>query len=675
MNSSKPSQQNSVWLTLSVLASFVAFGISTGSPLTALLIAGYLISLVVPSRMPRDSANIWGLRLLVYAGGAILGRTLTSGTINYYDARAFVTPGMILGGEIILQSFRVPPRGLRYDPIIILLTGLIFLISSNTYRTYLFLLAPFYIFCTLVSLRESRSEMPAPPFSVTLRRMTFLVTACSLGAFLHIQLWIYRSNIMALGARLLSTAQTTAQGDNVGENPQLSSSFNANASTARLMRITGKLGVQHMRTAAFDVYKGGAWGPTLSARNTQIKATLPEETRENDPNDAAKLRTDTDVSVTVLRETNGIIFAPLNIYALVPRDGGSFDWKRYDGPVKTDDIPPITYSFINSKREIGGFQATQGPLCLPPDVKTRDNPYPDGHERRQLLEVPTEIDPRVRQLALDITKGAPTQMVKVSKIVAYLFKNHKYSYEFVRSSQDPVSDFLLNKKSGHCQYFASAATMLMRCAGVPARYASGFFAHEISNDGSMIVRGRDGHAWTEAYIDKVGWITVDATVPDGRADPNTNPLPFYQKFVEWFQDNFTRLRDWFGRLTPLQIAEIMGVMLFVWVLERVRQTRKKARQRPRGLPLPADLAPFVQRFERVLSRRGITLVPERPWSESLPPEFEAEARWVELYNRIRFSENGAARLDELQTALESLEKAKASTPSDSGASGAGPSVN
>jgi transglutaminase-like putative cysteine protease len=654
----KPSPRASLWLSLSVLASFVALWVSTFSPLVTLLFGGYIAAMILPSRMARDSANVWGLRLLVYAGGAILGRMMTQGQMTFYDARAFITPGIILGGEIILQSFRMPPRGLRYDPVIILLTGLIFLIACNTYRPYLFILAPIYVFCTLVALREAREDVPTPPLSVTVRRLAFLGLACALGAVLHLQLWVYRSNIMALGARLLSSAQTTAQGDNVGENPQLGTNFNPNASTARLIRITGKLTSGHLRTAAFDIYRSGTWGPGLSSRTAQIKATLPEETREDDPKDPTKLRTDTDASLTVLRETNGVVFLPLNIYALVPRDGGSFDWKRYDGPVRTDDAPPITYSIINSRQQVGGFQTTQGPLTLAPDTKTGDNPSPDGRERRQLLEVPDEIDPRVRQLALEITRGAPTQLVKVSKIVAYLFANHKYSYEFIRTSQDPVSDFLLNKKAGHCQYFASAATILMRCAGVPARYASGYYAHEIASDGSTIVRGRDGHAWTEAYIKNVGWIAVDATVPDGRADPNVSPLPFYQAFTEWVQDSFTRVRDWFGRLTPLQIAQIMAVVLLIWGLERWRQTRKKARQQPQGLPLPADLAPLIQRFERVLARRGITLVPERPWSESLPTGFEAETRWVELYNRIRFSQDGAARLDELQNALETLEKTK-----------------
>ena len=72
-------------------------------------------------------------------------------------------------------------------------------------------------------------------------------------------------------------------------------------------------------------------------------------------------------------------------------------------------------------------------------------------------------------------------------------------------------------------------------------------------------------------MDGLGWITVEATPPSGRADPAVGPLSPWQKFWESLQDTWTRVRNWFGRLTSLQILGLVAVMMVAWGLERWRQ--------------------------------------------------------------------------------------------------------
>ncbi|HJV10273.1 MAG TPA: transglutaminase-like domain-containing protein, partial [Burkholderiales bacterium] len=93
-----------------------------------------------------------------------------------------------------------------------------------------------------------------------------------------------------------------------------------------------------------------------------------------------------------------------------------------------------------------------------------------------------------------------------------------FSYSTYREAPVPegrsaLADFLRESRSGHCEYFAAATTLLLRAAGVPARYATGFAMQEYSElEGAYVVRARHAHAWTRAFVDG-RWIDIDTTPP------------------------------------------------------------------------------------------------------------------------------------------------------------------
>ncbi|RYG75614.1 transglutaminase domain-containing protein, partial [bacterium] len=505
MNESTPRPPVSIWSIVSVLVAFAALYLSTDSPYVLTLPVLYIASFLLPYRFSRDAANIWGLRLLVYAGFAILGRTPTpnSGTFISIDAMAFTSAGLIAGGELVLQSFRQPPQGARFDPWIVSLSSIILLIACNSFRDHIWFLAPLYMLTMLLSLTDLRPQAGGTSVLSNIRRLGMLSIAVVIGAAMHQALWAYRGNIMSLGARLVSSQNAAPQTAGVADNPQLNSSFAAGTSTARLLRIDGSLNDSHLRAASFDIYSNGTWGPAITSRFSTSKpldSALPKDTREEDSKGNTRPRNKTDAKITVLRDSNFVLFAPLNSWAIMPEVGQSFNWDRYQGPFVTEEPPPVIYYVTNSKVEKYGFQVEQGPLCVAPDAE----------QKEVLKAVPREIDPRVVELAQRVTQGGKTQLEKASMVVDYLFTNNKYSLDFVRGAQDPINDFILNKRAAHCQYFASATAIMLRAVGIPARYATGYYAHEKAEDGSTIVRGRDAHAWTEAYFDNLGWIRLDA---------------------------------------------------------------------------------------------------------------------------------------------------------------------
>ena len=127
----------------------------------------------------------------------------------------------------------------------------------------------------------------------------------------------------------------------------------------------------------------------------------------------------------------------------------------------------------------------QGPLCR----------APSDDEKKACLKIPPELLPEVHAIAQRLHVDDPHQQIR--NIVKYLQDNHHYSLTSNSFDGDPVSDFLVNKKDAHCQFFAASAVMLMRLNGVPCRYVTGYFAHEAVDDNTMVVRGRDAHAWAE----------------------------------------------------------------------------------------------------------------------------------------------------------------------------------
>jgi len=117
----------------------------------------------------------------------------------------------------------------------------------------------------------------------------------------------------------------------------------------------------------------------------------------------------------------------------------------------------------------------------------------------------------------DIPEGAPldeeTTLRIANRITRRLREDYTYTLDLTGASKtrDGVEDFLFHLKKGHCEYFASALTVMCRHLKVPARLATGFHT-----DGGRVVRERNAHAWSEVYLPSRGWVIFDATPADNR---------------------------------------------------------------------------------------------------------------------------------------------------------------
>lgn len=129
------------------------------------------------------------------------------------------------------------------------------------------------------------------------------------------------------------------------------------------------------------------------------------------------------------------------------------------------------------------------------------------------LNLPDALPDRVRELTLSITKDYDTDYEKLRAIEGYL-NNYQYtlSPKVVGDSQDLVDSFLFEYKEGFCTYFASAMAVMARTIGIPTRFVQGFLVPvEVNQSKTFIVRNSNAHAWVEAYLEGVGWITFEPT--------------------------------------------------------------------------------------------------------------------------------------------------------------------
>jgi protein-glutamine gamma-glutamyltransferase len=87
-----------------------------------------------------------------------------------------------------------------------------------------------------------------------------------------------------------------------------------------------------------------------------------------------------------------------------------------------------------------------------------------------------------------------------------------YTMQPPRLADNAVDEFLFDTRKGFCEHYASAFTVVMRAAGVPARVVTGYQGGEFNPFGGyLIVRQSDAHAWSEVWIEGRGWSRVDPT--------------------------------------------------------------------------------------------------------------------------------------------------------------------
>lgn len=161
--------------------------------------------------------------------------------------------------------------------------------------------------------------------------------------------------------------------------------------------------------------------------------------------------------------------------------------------------------------------------------------------RAQHLALP-RLDPRISQLALEVSAKATSEAAKAYGLDKYLRESFGYTIELPReTSADPIAHFLFERRKGHCEYFASSLAVMLRAVGIPSRVVTGFQSGVYNPlSGWFLIRASDAHSWVEAFVEGRGWITLDPTPPD----PNPPSVTFGSRLQLYADAVQVLWQDW-----------------------------------------------------------------------------------------------------------------------------------
>lgn len=157
--------------------------------------------------------------------------------------------------------------------------------------------------------------------------------------------------------------------------------------------------------------------------------------------------------------------------------------------------------------------------------------YPD-FVYRHYLDVPEELREPLKSFYYDHAGSPFSIMMAVDRVVSVLDECCEYDINAPAAPEgvDPVLYFLTESRRGYCMHYASAATLLLRSLGIPARYVSGFTVQSLPGR-QVSVPDRAAHAWVEVWADGFGWYPVEVTPAaaftwyEQGADPDELPSP------------------------------------------------------------------------------------------------------------------------------------------------------
>lgn len=272
-------------------------------------------------------------------------------------------------------------------------------------------------------------------------------------------------------------------------------------------------------------YDQGAWLMEVAARNPSISQKLTNYTKENDLSAFKK-----PFTLAALYEKSRFLLLPYDAdfggpYFRYDRSPISREGKAYSTDVW--DIPAGAILSLMARESIKDPYYT---TYIEAEKRYRDFVY------AHYLTIPEETRAAIASLgAIPPAKTLSEKRARIDAVRHFLETNYTYTKNPGKTPADKdfISYFLTESRKGYCTSFASAAVMLLRASGIPARYAVGLSVDSedlqnapLTKEGlhALSVNDHHAHAWVEVYVDGLGWRPCEMT-PGREGEENPFPIP------------------------------------------------------------------------------------------------------------------------------------------------------
>lgn len=294
----------------------------------------------------------------------------------------------------------------------------------------------------------------------------------------------------------------------------------------------------HLRGVTFDHYQSGHWSRTVGARQEPLRRVGNLWLVESDRPQPLKPRLRRILGGSLVQQvylepldTTVLFGAPMPLAFELPRSTATSAVPveleaRGAGEVVAHERHVDSAGRAYGTARKSGLKYTvyselQNPAALGASFST----VPE-EELAPYLEVPAGLPERIKQLARSLTEGTATPYEKARAIERHLRTRYRYTLDLEHDGpcaarlggcgqdREPLDRFLFVAHAGHCEYFASAMSILLRLVGIPTRSVNGFLGGDWNSYGRYLaVRQGDAHSWVEVWLDGSGWATFDPTPP------------------------------------------------------------------------------------------------------------------------------------------------------------------
>ena len=272
-----------------------------------------------------------------------------------------------------------------------------------------------------------------------------------------------------------------------GEALDISSTPNSSAMQQVLMYVeSGKSGYFYLRSCSFGSYTGTGWGQAPDYPGDSIPAFSSLAVA------ASGLATESTMDIRLSNVDSSRKYIPY--YCTLDYDKDSYITGGQD---------QYSLSFYS-------FDSNYGALTLPAELRDRELSYRQ-FVYSNYLALPDSTRTSLQDIAAQNSLSGDTVYETVALVAEYVRSRCPYNIDTQPyPSDDYALYFLTQATEGYCVHFATAATAMYRALGLPARMVTGV-AFNAQAGVTVTVLGENAHAWTEVYIDGLGWLPVEVT--------------------------------------------------------------------------------------------------------------------------------------------------------------------